>query len=74
MYYFDGKKVTQLAMPFVFINCSTIPVVLEMHINLSCSLRCLMKLTGIRNKINFKFDSYSSSVSYLICFHRKESE
>ena len=58
IYYFDGKKVTQLAMPFVFINCSTIPVVLEMHINSSCCLRCLMKLTGICNKINFKFDSY----------------
>ena len=59
IYYFDGKKVTQLPMPFVFINCSPIPLVLEMHINLSCCLWCLMKLTGICDKINFKFDSYS---------------
>ena len=54
MYYFNGKKVTQLPMPFMFINCSTIPVDLEMHINLSCCLWCLLKLTGICNKINCK--------------------
>ena len=62
------KKVTQLAMPFVFINFSTTPVVLEMHINVSCCLRCLMKLAGICNKINFKFDSYAfiCVLSYLL--------
>ena len=59
IYYFDGKKVTQLPMPFVYINCSPIPLVLEMPINLSCCLWSLMKLTGICNKINFRFDSYS---------------
>ena len=47
--------------------------VLETHINLSCSLRCLMKVTGICNKINIKFDSYSliSVLSYLLSQKRK---
>ena len=64
---FRWKKVTQMPMPFVF-YCSTIPVVLEMHIHLSCCLRCLMKVIGICNKINFKLDSYSfiRVLSYLL--------
>ena len=69
---FQWKKVTQMPMPFMF-YCSTIPVVLEMHIHLSCCLRCLMKVIGICNKINFKLDSYSS-MSCLICFQKKKSE
>ena len=42
--------------------------VLETHINLSCCLRCLMKVTGICNKINVRFDSYSfiCVLSYLL--------
>ena len=67
-YIISMENVTQLPMPFVFINCSTIPVVLETHINFSCCLRCLMKVTGICNKINIKFDSYSfiCVLSYLL--------
>ena len=56
--YFDGEKLLDCQCPSCF-QCSTIPVVLEMHIHLSCCFRCLMKLTGICDKINFKFDSYS---------------
>ena len=40
-------------------SCLELIDVLERHINLSCCLRCLMKVTSICNKINIKFDSYS---------------
>ena len=68
--YLDGKKLTQVPRSFVFINWSTITVVLETHINLSCCLRCLTKLTDICYKIKIKYNSYSFIyvLSYLPCF------
>ena len=56
--YFDGKSY----------STANALRVLEMHIHLSCCLQCLMKLTGICNKINFRFDSYSfiCVLSYLL--------
>ena len=68
----NGKKLLNYQCPSCF-QCSTIPVVLEMHIHLSCCLQCLMKLTSICNKINFKFDSYSffCVLSYLLSLKEK---
>ena len=65
--YFDGKMLLNCKCPSCF-QCSAILVVLEMHIHFSCCLWCFMKLTGICNKINFKFDWYSfiCVLSYLL--------